>query len=102
MAVAVTFLQLPEPRPNTGAQAARPVCSIPAASCSLPHGPATAALMSCHLDAAAYWKTSGTTVFQTSSSVTCLDTWWSSLKTSTDPGDGPNLMLENATAQLKI
>lgn len=95
MAAAVTFLQLLEPRPNTGARAARPVCSIPAASCSPPRGPATAAPMSCRLDAAAYWRTSETTASQTFNSVTCLDTWWSSLKTSMDPGDTPNLLLQN-------
>lgn len=86
-AAAVTFLLLPEPRPNTAAPAAPPVCSTPAASCSLPPGLVTAALTSCPLGAAAFWRTSGTTVSPTCSSATCRDTWWSFLKTSMDPGD---------------
>lgn len=87
MAAAVTFLPLLEPKPNTAILVARPVCSIQAASCSRPLGLATVALMSCLLGAAAYWRTLGTTASQTSNSVTCQDTWWSSPKTSMDPGD---------------
>lgn len=87
MAVGVTFLQRLELKPSTGAPAGHPVSSIPAASCSLRLGLATAALMSCRLDAAAYWKTSGTIASQTSNSVTCRDTWWSSPKTSMGPGN---------------
>ncbi len=86
MAAGVTFLQHLELRRSTGAPAGLPVSSTPAASCSLRLGPATADPMSCRPDAAAYWKTSGTTASQTSNSVTCQDTWWSSLKTSMDPG----------------
>lgn len=86
MAAGVTFLQRPELRQSIGAPEGHPVSSIPAASCSLPLDPATVAPMSCHPDVAAYWRTSGTIASQTSSSVICLDTWWSSLKTSMDPG----------------
>lgn len=86
MAVDVTFLQRLVRRPSTGALAGHPVSLTPAASYSLRLGPATVAQMLCHLDAAGYWKTSGTTVFQTSNFVTCQDTWWSFLKTSMDLG----------------
>lgn len=87
MAVDVTFLQRLELRPSTGVLEGRPVSLIPAANCSLRLGPATVAQMSCPPDAAGYWKTSGTTASQTSNFVTCLDIWWSSLKTNMDLGD---------------
>lgn len=87
MAADVTFPQRLELRPSTGVLVGHPVSLIPAASYSLRLGPAIVALMSCHPDAAGYWKTSGTTAFQTSNFVTCQDTWWSSLKTNMDLGD---------------
>lgn len=87
MAVGVSFLLLQEPRPNIAVLVALLVCSVPAASSSRPPGHATAALTSCLLDAAACSKILGTTVSPTSSYVTYRATWWSSLRTSMDPGD---------------
>lgn len=87
MAAGVIFLQHLGLRPSIGALAGLPVSLIRAASSSLLLGPATVAQMSCHLDAADYWKTSGTTASQTSNFVTCRDIWWSSLKTNMDLGE---------------
>lgn len=87
MAADVTFLQHLERKPSTVVLVGHPAFLIPAASYSLRLGPAIVAQMSCRLDAAGYWKTSGTTASQTSNFVTFQDTWWSFLKINMDLGD---------------
>lgn len=86
MAVVVIFRLHREQKPNTGVQAVPPVFLALAVSSFPHHEPATTAQMSCLQDVAAYQRTSEIIAFPTCSCETCLVTWWSSLKTSTDPG----------------